>query len=66
MIVEVNGKQVELAPGATVASVLEQLSVEAAGVAVALNDEVVPRSAWAETALGTNDRVEVLTAAQGG
>ena len=66
MILEVNGKQVELDPGATVETVLEQLEVGAAGVAVALNGEVVPRSAWADTPLGPDDRVEVLTAAQGG
>lgn len=66
MIVVVNGKQVDLDPGATLTSVLEQLTVGPAGVAVALNGEVVPRSSWAETRLGTNDCVEVLTAAQGG
>jgi len=65
-MVVVNGEQVDLDPGATVASVLEQLTVGLAGIAVALNGEVVPRSTWAETRLGANDSVEVLTAAQGG
>jgi sulfur carrier protein len=36
------------------------------GVAVAVNDEVVPRRAWSATALADGDRVEVLTAVQGG
>jgi sulfur carrier protein len=36
------------------------------GIAVALNGEVVPRSAWEVTGLRPGDRVEVLTAAQGG
>jgi sulfur carrier protein len=31
-----------------------------------VNGEVVPRSQWAEVALRDGDRVEVLTAAQGG
>jgi len=62
----VNGEQVDLDPGATVETVLEQLAVRAAGVAVALNGEVVARSAWSKTPICTNDRVEVLTAAQGG
>ena len=31
------------------------------GLAVAVNDEVVPRSRWASTALQAGDRVEVLT-----
>jgi sulfur carrier protein len=38
----------------------------AKGIAVALNGEVVPRSAWDATDLHPGDRVEVLTAAQGG
>jgi sulfur carrier protein len=33
---------------------------------VAVNGEVVPRSTWATASLRDGDRVEVLTAAQGG
>jgi sulfur carrier protein len=36
------------------------------GIAVAVNDEVVRRTAWADTALTEGDRVDVLTAVQGG
>jgi len=36
------------------------------GVAVALNEEVVPRSAWAERRLSEGDRVEIVGAVQGG
>lgn len=36
------------------------------GLAVAVNDEVVPRSAWAGTRLQPGDRVELLSAVQGG
>ena len=36
------------------------------GIAIAVNGEVVPRSAWDATGLHPGDRVEVLTAAQGG
>jgi sulfur carrier protein len=36
------------------------------GIAVALNGEVVPRSAWSTTSLDDNDRLEVLGASQGG
>ncbi len=66
MIIAVNGEQIALGPGATVKTVVELLAVGAAGVAVAVNGEVVPRSAWESTQLGANDRVEVLSAAQGG
>ena len=36
------------------------------GVAVALDDAVVPRSAWGTTNVRPGDRVEVVTAVQGG
>jgi sulfur carrier protein len=36
------------------------------GVAVALNDRVVRRAAWTETAIDDGDRVEIITAMQGG
>lgn len=36
------------------------------GVAVAVGDRVVPRSRWAETTVAEGDRVEIITASQGG
>jgi sulfur carrier protein len=36
------------------------------GVAVAVDGEVVPRAEWPSTTLGEGQRVEVLTAVQGG
>lgn len=65
----VNGEPREVVPGSTVADVLRALDLdpaEARGVAVAVNDEVVRRGAWAERRLHPDDRVEVLTARQGG
>jgi sulfur carrier protein len=35
-------------------------------VAAALNEAVVPRGQWPGTRLGDGDRVEILTAVQGG
>ncbi len=68
MIVQLNGEARELPDGATVASVVTLLGVapDARGVAVALDREVVPRSAWAATALTAGVHVEVVTAIQGG
>jgi sulfur carrier protein len=36
------------------------------GVAVAIDDAVLPRSAWATTTVRDGDRVEIVTAVQGG
>ncbi|MEU8614810.1 sulfur carrier protein ThiS [Actinoplanes sp. NPDC048791] len=50
----------------SVEGLVEQLTTARRGVAVAVNGEVVPRSSWPSARLRDGDRVEVLTAAQGG
>jgi sulfur carrier protein len=62
----VNGTARDLPAGATVADAVGAVTDSVRGVAVAVNGEVVPRGAWGGTALTAGDRVEVLTAAQGG
>jgi sulfur carrier protein len=64
----VNGEEVEVDRGATVAGLLARLGHHTGrgGIAVALNGAVVPRSAWEATALAERDRLEVLGATQGG
>jgi sulfur carrier protein len=54
--------------GATIAELLADLGVEhqARGVAVAVNGEVVPRASWPARRVDDGDRVEALTAMQGG
>lgn len=39
---------------------------EPRGVAVALNDMIIPKSKWNETVLNENDNVEIVHAVQGG
>ncbi|MEV4612814.1 sulfur carrier protein ThiS [Kitasatospora sp. NPDC049258] len=62
----VNGEPRELPAATTLAEVVAQLSKAPSGVAAALNEAVVPRGSWAETVLSAGDRVEILTAVQGG
>ena len=67
MTIELNGERVELDEPATVAAVVERTGgAERRGVAVAVDGEVVPRSAWEETELSDGQRVEVVGAIQGG
>jgi sulfur carrier protein len=67
-VIVLNGERSEVRPGETVAAVLTRLEIGpgAAGIAVAVDGEVVPRAAWDSFALGEDARVEVLTAMQGG
>jgi sulfur carrier protein len=69
MRVTVNGEARELADGATVADLVERSGLPGErrrGIAVAVDAEVVPRSAWAQTELADGQAVELLTAIQGG
>jgi sulfur carrier protein len=67
-VIFLNGQSSDLPAGATVAGALDRLGlpVDARGVAVAVDGEVVPRAAWESFALSAAARVEVLTAMQGG
>ena len=64
----VNGDDLELERGATVAELVEQVTERPGGkgTAVAVNGEVVPRGRWGTLALTDGDRVEVLKAVGGG
>ncbi len=64
--VALNGSGCSLPEGTTVDRLLQLLDRGPKGVAVAVNEELVPSSQWAVTALREHDRVEILTAAQGG
>ncbi|WP_169978614.1 MULTISPECIES: sulfur carrier protein ThiS [unclassified Microbispora] len=66
MKVTINGGTAELPEGATVGDAVRTLTSLMSGVAVALNGEVVSRSAWDSTQVADGDGVEVLTAVQGG
>ncbi len=66
MQIEVNGQPREVADGATVASLLDELGVARPQVAVELNLEVVPRARHAETELHDGDRLEIVTLVGGG
>ncbi|MEV6328245.1 sulfur carrier protein ThiS [Streptomyces sp. NPDC051909] len=66
MIVSVNGEPRELSPGLALDALVAGLTTAHSGVAAAVNEAVVPRSQWAATPLADGDRVEVLTAVQGG
>ncbi|MEU1304722.1 sulfur carrier protein ThiS [Streptomyces shenzhenensis] len=66
MIISVNGERREITPGTALDTVVQTLTSAPGGVAAALNETVVPRAQWPATALRDGDRVEVLTAVQGG
>jgi sulfur carrier protein len=65
--INVNGEIRTIPEQSTVRSLLEYLNLaEREGTAVAVNMEVIPRSAHAATVLNAGDRVEIVQAVGGG
>ena len=64
-MIKVNGVEHEYRPGA-VDQLLARLAIEPRGIAVAIDGEIVRRSAWHTTDVGDGSVVEIVTAAAGG
>jgi sulfur carrier protein len=67
-VILLNGERSDVRAGESVAAVLGRLGLDldARGVAVAVDGEVVPRASWQSFTVGEDACVEVLTAMQGG
>ncbi|WP_041655650.1 MULTISPECIES: sulfur carrier protein ThiS [Marinobacter] len=66
MLVQVNGEPMELPSGATIAALIEQLTLTGKRLAVEVNEDIVPRSQHPQFTLNEGDRVEVVHAIGGG
>lgn len=68
MRLKVNGQRRDIeVDELDVAALLEQVGVEERrGVAVAVNNRVVPKSQWEDHRLDEGDAVEIIRATQGG
>jgi sulfur carrier protein len=64
--ITINGDPVDAASGTTLADLVAARCPSPAGVAVAVNGEVVHRGAWDATGVRAGDAVEIVTAAAGG
>ena len=65
MTITYNGELLTTPPTTVFDLVMEQFGTDA-GVAVALNRSILPRSVWKNSVLNDGDRVDALTAVQGG
>jgi thiamine biosynthesis protein ThiS len=66
LTVEVNGREHELAPGETVAGLLQKLGLETGWALVERNGEPVERARYAEVELEDADTLVIARAVAGG
>lgn len=64
--VVVNGRLQDLAAGTTLSALLAELKVPSKGVAVEVNEQIVPRASHESWQLNSGDRVEVVSFVGGG
>ena len=66
MQILLNGESREVPPDATVEMLLAEIDLGEKRFAVEINEQLVPRSTFAQQALAEGDRVEIVTAIGGG
>ncbi len=66
MNIKVNNKMVTVPEGFSLFQLAQTLELPEKGVAVAVNNQMVPRADWLDKKLAENDQVVVIKAACGG
>lgn len=64
--ITLNGFPREVPDNTTVENIVSEVTTATQGIAVAVDENVVRRTDWANTVLQSGARVDVLTAVQGG
>jgi thiamine biosynthesis protein ThiS len=62
----INGDKREIKESQNLADLVKELDIQAPNFAIALNQQVVPRSKYDSTAIKDNDKVEIVHAVGGG
>ena len=66
MELTINGDKREVKESQNLADLVKELDIQAPNFAIALNQQVVPRSKHDSTAIKDNDQVEIVHAVGGG
>ena len=66
LIINHTQKTFDILPETLEALLAIELPGKKKGIAVALNNRIIPLSVWAETILNNNDSILIITATQGG
>jgi thiamine biosynthesis protein ThiS len=64
--IQVNGEPFNVEPPLTVQGLIRKIQVHSPAIAVAVNSEIVPRSAFDAVVLKADDRIEIIRPVGGG
>jgi sulfur carrier protein len=67
MNIYINSKQQEVAEASDIVAALQHLNLPSlTGIAIAINNAVIPKAAWSSYQLCENDQMTIIKATQGG
>ena len=66
MKVQVNNKEVEMTLDSTLTQLTAQLELPVQGIAITVNNKMIPRTEWERFSLHENDNLVIIKAACGG
>lgn len=66
MKIFINDKEMNVVPPVTLAELLEQCDMPSAGIAVAIDDKVIPRGQHAARLLSDGEKIVIIKAFYGG
>ncbi|WP_459210017.1 sulfur carrier protein ThiS [Aquimarina rhabdastrellae] len=64
--INVNNQPHTVQNSSSLNELLEQLQIATQGIAVAINQNIIPKTAWNETQLQAEDHILIIQATQGG
>ncbi|HAE30935.1 MAG TPA: thiamine biosynthesis protein ThiS [Flavobacteriales bacterium] len=66
MKIYLNGKENQINHSSLEALLVERGLLKKNGIALAVNNQVIPRANWTKVVLENNDKILIITATQGG
>lgn len=64
--IKINEKEHHLPKSNSLQEVLGRLSIVQNGIAIAINQDIIPKEKWPTTILADNDNILIIKATQGG
>ncbi|MDH7446059.1 sulfur carrier protein ThiS [Aquimarina sp. 2201CG14-23] len=66
MIININNQTYSISENCSVKKLLKQLDIVTNGIAIAINNEIVPRENWNHKVVREHDIITIIQATQGG
>ncbi|NMM47725.1 sulfur carrier protein ThiS [Marinigracilibium pacificum] len=64
--VNVNETEIEIEENSTILQLLNQINTSSNGIAVAINNHIIPGNTWESQLVNQNDNILIIKATQGG